>query len=61
MTAKIYEGNLEKFPKAVLINANNKGYCRVLFDESSKVFFLQNLSKVKSNLNRSYLWRALYD
>ena len=31
----IYRGTFDRLPKAIFINANNKGYCRVILDESS--------------------------
>jgi hypothetical protein len=48
-------------PEAVLLNANNKGYARVVLDQESLNFMLQNLTKIKSDLNRSYIWRILSD
>ena len=29
LTSNVYEGSLDKLPKAIFVNANNKGYCRV--------------------------------
>ncbi len=55
------EGPLEYMPVAVLVNANNKGYCRVVLDQQSMDFFLANLSKIENSSNRSYLWRILAD
>ena len=46
---------------AVLVNANNKGYCRVVLDPESLKFFLQNLSMIEDDLNRNYVWRILCD
>jgi hypothetical protein len=48
-------------PSAILVNGNNKGYCRTVLDHESLQFFLANLSKVKDDLNRSYIWRTLWD
>lgn len=48
-------------PSAIFVNANNKGYCRVIFDNVSLPFLLDNLSKVTNIPNRCYLWRALAD
>jgi hypothetical protein len=48
-------------PSAILVNGNNKGYCRTVLDYESLQFFLANLSKVKDDLNRSYIWRTLWD
>ena len=58
---KIFSGKLDFQPAAVLVNANLKGYCRVYLDQSSLVFFLANLSKIKNTLNRTYLYRVLFD
>lgn len=52
---------MEIKPKAVLVNANNKGYCRVVLDSESLAFFLQNLSSIDDDLNRNYVWRILCD
>jgi hypothetical protein len=30
---------LTKKPAAILINANNKGYCRAILDKESEIFF----------------------
>lgn len=60
ITKDIIQG-LEKAPAAILINANNKGYCRTVLDQESLKFFLQNLSKITDTLNRSYIWRIFCD
>lgn len=52
---------LNKIPCAILVNGNLKGYCRTVLDKESLEFFLGNLSKVKDDLNRSYIWRTLWD
>jgi len=52
---------LNKKPCAVLVNGNNKGYCRTVIDSNSLQFFLGNLSKIRDDLNRSYIWRTLWD
>ena len=44
-----------------MVNANNKGYCRVVLDKISLKFFLENLSKIEDDLNRNYIWRILCD
>jgi hypothetical protein len=41
-TVSVIKG-LKKKPAAILLNANNKGYCRVTLDNDSKTFFLTNL------------------
>jgi|LauGreDrversion4_2_1035121.scaffolds.fasta_scaffold76921_2 hypothetical protein len=48
-------------PRGILINANNKGYCRVIFDEESKTFFLGNVSKIEDDINRCNVWRIICD
>lgn len=50
-----------KKPSAILLNANNKGYCRVTLDKDSKSFFLGNLSKCQDDINRSNIWRIICD
>lgn len=57
----IYESSVELLPEAILINANNKGYGRIVMDENSIRFFCQNLSKIQNTVNRSLIWRALPD
>lgn len=52
---------LKAKPTAVLLNANNKGYCRVTLDDASKSFFLANLSICKDDINRSNIWRIICD
>ena len=52
---------LNNKPCAILVNGNNKGYCRTVLDNESLKFFLANLSKIKDDLNRSYIWRTLWD
>lgn len=48
-------------PLAILLDSNNKGYCRVILDEFSKIFLLENLKKIKEDINRSYIWRIFMD
>jgi len=43
-----------------MVNANNKGYCRVLLDQASLDFFVEYLSEIDP-VNRCYLWRILFD
>lgn len=45
---------------ALLVNANNKGYCRVVLQKEDMNQFAEMLSDVDT-LNRCYLWRILYD
>lgn len=39
-TYNIYEGDIDSQPAAIFINANNKGYCRALFDHDSLIYLL---------------------
>jgi hypothetical protein len=52
---------IEQKPEAILVNANAKGYCRTVFDEGSLHYYLENLSLIVDDLNRSYIWRTLWD
>lgn len=52
---------LETLPEAVLVNAGVKGYCRTIIDSMSLSFFLESLSLIKDDLNRSYVWRTLWE
>jgi hypothetical protein len=52
---------VKKPPQAVLINANNKGYCRVILDVESKTCFLENLSNIEDDINRCNVWRIICD
>ena len=56
------DGKLTEAPVAMLANANNKGYCRVLLDQESLQHFKTYLSSAHiSSYNRVYLWQILYD
>ena len=35
MTDHVFKGHLDKYPRGILINGNNKGYCRIGFDDAS--------------------------
>lgn len=48
-------------PAGVLVNANNKGYCRAIFDAKSKQFFIKYLSLITNDVNRGNVWRILCD
>jgi hypothetical protein len=61
ITGRIYECPIALAPAAILIDSNNKGYCRVVLDDASIKFFRQNLYRIKNVTNRSYLWRILAD
>ena len=43
-----------------LVNANNKGYCRVLMSESELIYFGQIMDELDT-VNRCYVWRILFD
>lgn len=60
ITPKVITG-LAIRPAAVLVNANNKGFCRAILDRDSQSFFLQNLSSIESAVNRGNVWRILCD
>ena len=60
LTPRVITGLTFK-PKGVLVNANNKGYCRVIFDADSINFFTKNVSMIKDDVNRSNIWRILCD
>lgn len=50
-----FKGQLYAFP-----NANNRGYCRVIMSPDQLLFFASILDKL-DNVNRSYMWRVLFD
>ena len=52
---------LESKPEAVLINYNNRGYCRLRFDSDSYALFRDNLRYIKESSMRTYLWRTFKD
>lgn len=60
-TKDVYEGPLDQAPVAILVNANNKGYCRVVLDTTSQLVFLKSLRNIENSTNRSYVWRTLFD
>ena len=60
MTPLVIKG-LKNKPAAILLNANNKGYCRVTLDKDSRNFFLEHLQKCQDDLNRSNIWRIICD
>ena len=45
-----------------MVNANNRGYCKVLLREEELKFFGAVLKENDSldNVNRAYLWRILW-
>ena len=43
-----------------LVNANNKGYCRVLMSEQELIYFGQIMDQLDT-VNRCYVWRILFD
>ena len=60
MFSKLLDEDEEEIKVVAMVNANCKGYCRVLLDQTSIEFFLENLSQVDT-VNRCYLWRILFD
>jgi hypothetical protein len=52
---------LEIKPEAILPNANNKAYFRIILDSDSLSFFVNNLDKIDNDLHRSYIWRIIAD
>lgn len=42
---------------AILINANDHGYCKVRFDEKTLDSFENNLFRVQNPLSRAQVWR----
>ena len=60
-TEGIYEGELDNIPKVIFINANNKGYCRIILSQSSIEHLVPNLYQIPDTANRCYLWRSLGD
>ena len=47
-------------PQVAILNASNKGYADILFDSASIKFFLMNIAKLPTQLNRSYVWINLF-
>ncbi|CAI2382602.1 unnamed protein product [Moneuplotes crassus] len=47
-------------PKGILLNSNNYGYCRIGFDEASIEYFKENTQHIKSDLNRNFIYRSLW-
>ena len=42
-TKGIYEGSLDNIPRVIFINANNKGYCRIILNQSSVEYLISNI------------------
>jgi hypothetical protein len=66
MTVNIYENDIENLPKAVFVNANNKGYCRIKLDKASLKHLEfdgtnHRIFEITNTANRFYLWRTLAD
>ena len=55
-----YAEKSAKGPVRALVNANNRGYCRVLMSLDELRFFGGVLEKLDL-VNRCYLWRILFD
>ena len=45
-----------------MVNANNRGYCKVILSQEEINFFGTQLTEIESldSLNRAYLWRILW-
>ena len=48
-------------PQLVLLNDNDLAYAKIRLDEPSRVFAMQNLSKIEDSLARTLVWTAAWD
>ena len=48
-------------PQLVLLNDNDLAYAKIRLDEPSRVFAMQNLSKIEDSLARPLVWTAAWD
>ncbi len=48
-------------PQLVLLNDEDLAYAKVRLDEPSRVFALENLSKIEDSLARTLVWTAAWD
>ncbi|TNV74138.1 hypothetical protein FGO68_gene4792 [Halteria grandinella] len=58
-TVVTYDGS--KGYKAVLLNYEDQSFVKVLLDQTSTLYFSQNLQSVKDLLTRTLIYRALFD
>ena len=54
-----YDGS--KNIKAVLLNDFDKSYMKVIFDENSLNFFLENINKIQVPITRMLIYKSFYD
>lgn len=45
----------------MLLNSGTLGYARVVLDQASIPYFLQNIDKIDDQLDRTYMWMILRD
>jgi len=55
------ETSLKEKPTAVLLNYQDEAFIKVKLDKDSLEFFSHNLNKVKEDLTRIIIWKALWD
>ena len=51
----------KSLPQLVLLNDNDLAYAKIRLDEPSRVFAMQNLSKIEDSLARTLVWTAAWD
>jgi hypothetical protein len=57
---KAWKANPKNSKLGCLANANNRGYCRVIFTESDIDYFSHHIMQLPT-INRCYAWRILFD
>jgi aminopeptidase N len=60
-TTEVQELVGKPLPQLVLLNDNDLAYAKVRLDEPSRVFAMQNLSKIEDSLARTLVWTAAWD
>ena len=58
---KVPELEGKALPQLVLLNDNDLAYAKIRLDEPSRVFAMQNLSKIEDSLARTLVWTAAWD
>jgi aminopeptidase N len=58
---KVPELEGKSLPQLVLLNDNDLAYAKIRLDEPSRVFAMQNLSKIEDSLARTLVWTAAWD
>jgi aminopeptidase N len=48
-------------PQLVLLNDNDLAYAKIRLDEPSRIFAMENLSKIEDSLARTLVWTAAWD